>query len=404
MDSNTLSAAAALLPELVVDSFAGGGGASEGITVALGKGPDVALNHSPHAVATHQLNHPSTLHLCQDILEVDPGSVCAGRRVGLLWASPDCTHFSRAKSGKPVDSKIRGLAWAIVEWAKTVAPRVIVVENVPEFETWGPLNKDGRPSKRQRGETFRKWVGQLRGAGYQVEWQVLRASDFGAPTTRERLFVVARNDGEEISWPEPTHGLEEDGLEPLRCASDCIQWDLIGHDVTTRGLAAKTRERIDLGTEQFVLDPELRHVRRLPDGRLVAAWIARHYGGVVGRSANEPLPTVTKVDHHGLVVTELLERAPGGAGPQDVLVDGVRYQLGRTTHRMLQPRELANAMGFGPGYQMIGTKRDQTARVGNAVCPPLAAALVSANYTPDHGELGQGRLQGGFEVVEGGQA
>ncbi|GAG04856.1 unnamed protein product, partial [marine sediment metagenome] len=236
--------------------------------------------------------------------------------------------------------------------------------------------------------------------GYQVEWATLAASDYGTPTSRERLFVIARNDGEEIVWPEATHGDIEDGLEPILPASGCIQWDLMGFDVSTRKLAAKTLERIELGTEEFIRDADKRCVVRLPDGRLAAAWIARHYGGVVGRSANEPLPTVTKVDHHGLVVTELLPQSAGSSSADDIVHEGERYTLGRTTHRMLQPRELANAMGFGPGYQMIGTKRDQTARVGNAVCPPLAAALVSANYAPDHGALAQGRIQGGFDLVD----
>jgi DNA (cytosine-5)-methyltransferase 1 len=184
--------------ELTVDLFAGGGGASTGIEQATGRHVDVAVNHDPEAVSLHQANHPQTQHFVSDVFEVDPHAVCGDQPVGLLWASPDCKHFSKAKGGKPVSKKIRGLAWVVIRWAKAVRPRVICLENVEEFQTWGPLADDGRPCPQRKGSTFQRWVAQLRNLGYQVEWRELRACDFGAPTIRKRLFLVARCDGQPI--------------------------------------------------------------------------------------------------------------------------------------------------------------------------------------------------------------
>lgn len=195
-----------MMREIIVDSFAGGGGASTGIELALGVSPDIAINHDAIALAMHAANHPETLHLPHNIWKVDPLAVCGKRPVGLLWASPDCKHFSKAKGGKPVEKSIRDLAWVVVRWARQVAPRIIILENVEEFQTWGPLGEDGRPCPVRKGATFKTWVGELKRLGYKVEWRELRACDYGAPTIRKRLFLVARRDGERIAWPEPTHG------------------------------------------------------------------------------------------------------------------------------------------------------------------------------------------------------
>lgn len=180
--------------ELIVDSFAGGGGASTGIELATGRPVDIAINHDPDAILMHKTNHPRTEHIQASVWDVDPVEVCAGRPVGLLWASPDCKHFSKAKGGKPVDKHIRGLAWIVLRWAGTVRPRVIILENVEEFQTWGPVRR-GRPVKSKAGQTFTKWLGQLRDLGYAVEWRELVAADYGAPTTRKRFFLIARCDG-----------------------------------------------------------------------------------------------------------------------------------------------------------------------------------------------------------------
>jgi DNA (cytosine-5)-methyltransferase 1 len=212
--------------ELIVDNFAGGGGASTGIETALGRPIDIAINHDPEALAMHAVNHPYTLHLCENVWKVDILKVVAGRKVGLAWFSPDCKHFSKAKGGKPVEKKIRGLAWVALKWAGLVKPRVIMLENVEEFQTWGPL-VNNKPCPHRKGQTFKRWVTQLRNLGYVVEWRELRACDYGAPTIRKRLFIIARRDGKPIVWPEETHGTAGNlFLKPYRTAADCIDWSV----------------------------------------------------------------------------------------------------------------------------------------------------------------------------------
>lgn len=221
--------------DLIVDNFAGGGGASVGIETALGRPVDIAVNHDPIAIAMHRANHPDTQHLCESVWDVDPVEVCKGRPVALAWFSPDCKHFSRAKGGKPVEKKIRGLAWIVVKWAATVRPRVIMLENVSEFLTWGPLvRKDGEhfPCPDRKGQTYNAFVNALKKKGYAVERRELRGCDYGAPTIRKRLFLIARCDGLPIVWPEPTHGdpssdeVMAGKLLPWRTAAECIEWDV----------------------------------------------------------------------------------------------------------------------------------------------------------------------------------
>jgi DNA (cytosine-5)-methyltransferase 1 len=338
--------------ELVVDNFAGGGGASLGIEQALGRSPDIAVNHDPEAVAMHQANHPDTLHLCGDVWEYDPVAVCEGRPVGLLWASPDCKHFSKAKGGKPVQKKIRGLAWVVVRWARTVRPRVIILENVEEFQTWGPLTEAGLPDPTKKGLTFQRWMRELRACGYVVELRQLRACDFGAPTTRKRLFVIARCDGQPIVWPAPTHG---PGKIPYRTAAECIDWSLPCPSIFERArpLAENTMRRIARGVRRFVLDAAKPFVvgdvaptliqtgygerpgqapRSLdlgaPMGTLVAggvkqalvsAFLAKHYGGneTPGSSLEKPFDTITCKDHHSLVQVAASSSSSGRAPKLD---------------------------------------------------------------------------------------
>src|SRR5258708_4320112 len=208
---------------LVVDLFAGGGGASLGLAAALGRKVDVAINHDPIALAVHRANHPDTRHLETDIWDVKPRDATEGQPVAVLWASPDCTHFSIAKGDVPRKQNIRSLAWVVVRWARDVRPAVIFLENVSEFRSWGPLGKDGKPLKRRAGETFRKWTRHLRRLGYAVDFKVLDASEYGAPTRRRRLFLVARCDGRAIEWPAATHG---PGLKPFHTAAECVDWSL----------------------------------------------------------------------------------------------------------------------------------------------------------------------------------
>lgn len=192
--------------ELIVDNFAGGGGASTGIELATGYSVDIAINHDPEAIKMHKANHPYTKHYCENVWAVDPIKVCNGHPVGLAWFSPDCKHFSKAKGGKPKDKNIRGLAWVALRWAGLVRPRVIMLENVEEFKTWGPLNRRHHPIKRKQGKTFERFVQQLTDLGYEVQFKELVAADYGAPTMRKRFFMIARCDGKPIVWPEPTHG------------------------------------------------------------------------------------------------------------------------------------------------------------------------------------------------------
>lgn len=288
--------------EMVVDNFAGGGGASTGIEAALGRPVDVAINHDLAAIEMHEVNHPHTVHLCESVWDVDPAALCAGRRVGLAWFSPDCKHFSKAKGGKPVEKKIRGLAWVAVKWAKVVKPRVIILENVEEFQTWGPLTDDNRPCPVRKGETFRQWKAALERLGYRVEYRELRACDYGAPTIRKRLFVVARCDGLPIVWPEPTHGdpkseaVRSGLLKPWRTAAECIDWSLPCPSIFERArpLADATLRRIARGVMRYVVNAAEPFI--VP--------IAHYNGTSPAHSLREPLRTVTawpKGGHFALV-------------------------------------------------------------------------------------------------------
>lgn len=569
-----------LFDELVIDNFAGGGGASIGIEHGIGRAVDVAINHDPQAVALHKVNHPHTTHYVENVWEVDPAEVAAGRKVGLCWFSPDCKHFSRAKGGKPVEKKIRGLAWVVIRWAAKVRPRVIMLENVREFETWGPL-KDNRPCPVRKGRTFKRWVSSLRGLGYEIEWRVLDAADYGAPTHRKRLFLIARRDGLPIAWPEPTHGPGR--RKPWRTAAECLDWSLPCHSIflsreegralgVIRPLAEKTMRRIAMGLKRFVIEsptpyivkvnhggPDFRgqkigqplstvtgkhgfglaspylvpqfgeregqaprihsvnqpiptvtprqgggfplvmpfltqynqekgaETRGLPVDRpvnvvtpenrfgLVQAFIAKHYGGVIGHGPDRPIGTVTAIDHHSLVTAYIGQHygdrpdgtshagqpaesplptitaratqsvvtaaslvhmnhgekqwstpdAPlrtvlaganhhglvqaflakyngksfgqGVAEPTHtvtpverfglVTVHGEPYQIADIGLRMLTPRELYRCQGFPEDYRIdvpFGgkslSKAAQVRMCGNSVSPPVARALVEANF------------------------
>jgi DNA (cytosine-5)-methyltransferase 1 len=269
---------------LVVDLFAGGGGASSGIARAIGRDPDIAVNHDRAAIAMHAANHPTTRHYCESVFKVVPRKVCRGLPVGLLWASPDCTHHSKAKGGKPRKKKIRGLAWVVCRWAKEARPGVICLENVEEFADWGPLGPDDRPDKARRGQTFRAWTRKLERYGYRVEHRILVAADYGAPTTRRRLFLVARRDGKPILWPEPTHG--KGRRKPWRTAAEIIDWNLPCPSIfeRKRPLAEATQRRIAHGVMRYVVEAARPFI--VP----VKTWGG---GGNDPRSIDLPMRTVT---------------------------------------------------------------------------------------------------------------
>jgi DNA (cytosine-5)-methyltransferase 1 len=344
---------------LIVDSFAGGGGASTGIEMALGRSPDIAINHNADALALHAANHPETLHLSENIFKVDPLDHVAGKHVGLAWFSPDCKHFSKAKGGKPVERNIRDLAWVIVLWAQRAKPDVIIMENVEEWKEWGPLIETERglmPCPDSRGQTFQKWCKAMRSAGYKLQHRELRACDYGAPTIRKRLFVIARRDGKPIVWPEQTHGSPTDRdviagrKQPWRTAAEIIDWSLpcpsifdTANDImqkhglrAIRPLADATMARVARGTKRYVLDaarPFLvqtgygerkgQEPRCLdgdaPLGTVVAGGIkhavispsvTRFNSGATGSSVDEPAPTITANSYI---------KKPGGAAPLGVI-------------------------------------------------------------------------------------
>lgn len=325
---------------MITDSFAGGGGASTGIEMALGRSPDVAINHDAAALAMHEANHPETLHLNSNVWHVDPAEICRGRRVGLAWFSPDCKHHSKAKGGKPVKKNIRDLAWVVVLWAKRARPDVIALENVEEFRDWGPLAEDNRPCPARKGQTFKHWVKELRRLGYKVEWRELRACDYGAPTIRKRLFLIARCDGRPIAWPEPTHGAPGSaqvlaGLrQPWRTAAEIIDWSLPCPSIFDT--SAEIMEKHGLRAVRPLADATLRRVARGVMRYVIEAkepylvTYAQQGGGL--RSGFDPLHTVTASpkDQNALIVPTLVQTGYGERPGQAPRVPGLDKPLGTT--------------------------------------------------------------------------
>ena len=456
--------------ELIVDNFAGGGGASTGIELATGYSVDIAINHDPEAIKMHKANHPNTKHYCENVWAVDPVKACNGHPVGLAWFSPDCKHFSKAKGGKPKDKNIRGLAWVALRWAGLVKPRVIMLENVEEFKTWGPLNRRHHPIKAKQGKTFERFVQQLRELDYEVEFRELIAADYGAPTMRKRFFMIARRDGKPIVWPEPTHGPADSEevkaglLKPYVGAYTQIDFSRPCPSIfdtseeikekygirAVRPLAKKTMDRIARGLKKFVLDnPEPFIIqcnhggKRRPndirepmptitgkhgygivepymvqigqtikepimtvDGSnrygLVTSFLSKFYKSGTGQDMREPLHTITtSPGHFGEVRAFLIKYYGQGTGqdikdPLDtvtaqdrfglVTIEGVDYKIVDIGLRMLEPKELYGCQGFPVDYIIdhdytgkTYPRSEQVKRCGNAVCPPIPAALVKAN-------------------------
>lgn len=444
--------------ELIVDNFAGGGGASTGIELATGYSVDIAINHDPEAIKMHKANHPNTKHYCENVWTVDPVKACGGHPVALAWFSPDCKHFSKAKGGKPKDKKIRGLAWVACRWAGLVRPRVIMLENVEEFKTWGPLNRRHHPIKSKQGKTFEKFVRQLRNLGYEVDFRELVAADYGAPTMRKRFFMIARCDGKPIAWPEPTHGPADSEkvnaglLKPYVGAYTQIDFSRPCPSIfdtseeikekygirAVRPLAEKTMDRIARGLKKFVLDnPEpfivmpdniiptlIQYHSETAQGEvrgqtikdpimtvdssnrygLVTSFLSKFYKTGIGQDIREPLGTVTAnaggghfgevraflIKYYGDATGQDIEKPLDTVTTKDrfglVTIEGVDYQIVDIGLRMLEPRELYGCQGFPDDYIIdhdytgkTYPRSEQVRRCGNAVCPPIPAALVRAN-------------------------
>lgn len=297
-----------LFREIIVDNFAGGGGASTGIEMATGRSVDIAINHDPDAIAMHKTNHPTTEHYPESVWDIRPQEVVKGRPVALVWLSPDCKHFSKAKGGKPVEKQIRGLAWVAVRWAATVKPRVIMLENVEEFQTWGPLAGD-KPCPKRKGRTFKSFINALKRQGYQVDYKELRACDYGAPTIRKRLFLIARRDGQPIVWPKPTHGAPDSlpvkagKLLPYRTAAECIDWSIPCPSIfdRKRPLAENTMKRIARGIQKFVIDN--------PEPFIVSYYGPKKGEHFRGLPLTQPLPTQTTENRFALVQPFITEHA-----------------------------------------------------------------------------------------------
>lgn len=345
-----------LVDEIIVDNFAGGGGASTGIELATGRRVAIAINHDPDAIRMHRTNHPYTEHLQASVWDVDPVAECRGRPVGLAWFSPDCKHFSKAKGAALVDRKIRGLAWITLRWAAKVRPRVILLENVEEFQTWGPVRR-GKPVKKLAGTTFRKFISQLEALGYTVEFRELVAADYGAPTSRKRFYLIARCDGQPIVWPKPTHSKTgADGLPKWRSAAEIIDWSLPCPSVfaskaeimatyglkAVRPLAKNTMRRIIRGVDKFTVRSgkpfivECNHSgggHIAPVGDAYKTITAKHTGGIVAPSLIQyhteqtesvrasglgaPINTVDASNRYGLTCANLVEYYTGGR-PLDI--------------------------------------------------------------------------------------
>ncbi|NLW90022.1 MAG: DNA cytosine methyltransferase [Syntrophomonadaceae bacterium] len=415
--------------ELVIDNFAGGGGASCGISQALGRSVDIAINHDPDAIRMHIANHPDTTHYCESVWDVDPREVTKGRPVGLVWLSPDCKHFSKAKGGKPVEKKIRGLAWVAVRWAATVKPRVIILENVEEFKTWGPLLKNNMPDPDKKGRTFNAFINALIRYGYQVEWRELRACDYGAPTIRKRFFLIARCDGQPIVWPEPTHGdpksaaVKSGRLLPWRTAAEIIDWSLPCPSIFERKkpLAENTMKRIARGIQKFVIDnpePFIIQVNHSGSGGnfrgqdiydpmqtitgkngwgIVSPYIARigqtgFSGDRMQYPMNQPLTTIVTKAEHLLVAPTLIQTGYGERDGQAPRVPGLDKPLGTVVaggqKHALIAATISRQFGKSVGHELTDPLGTITAGGGGK------SQLVAAFLSQYHGEKSPTEVRG----------
>lgn len=414
-----------LFNELIIDNFAGGGGASVGIELATGRPVDIAINHDADAIAMHSVNHPYTQHFQEDVFVINPEEVTGGRPVGIAWFSPDCKHFSRAKGNKPVEHKIRGLSWVIIKWAmSSVAPRCIFMENVEEIQTWGPLiyveGKEiselermpgsWRPDPERAGETFKAFVGMLsdgvapdcpalaeaceflkiergsaeeqrliKGLGYKLEYRTIRACDLGAPTIRKRFYLVARNDGKPIVFPKATHGKGK-GLKPYRTAAECIDWSIPCPSIFERKkpLVKNTLRRVARGLDKFVI--------KNPKPYILEMNFDNPFQDV-----DRPMSTQTSANHHYLITPELVEcshkNGPGVHG-----VDApMNTQTGKACFAVETP--FLTPIGYGEHKKQAPRVNSVNEPVSTVVssCKQYLTAPALLQY---HSEQSKGEVRG----------
>ena len=382
--------------ELIVDNFAGGGGASTGIELATGYSVDIAINHDPEAIKMHKANHPNTKHYCENVWAVDPVKACNGHPVGLAWFSPDCKHFSKAKGGKPKDKNIRGLAWVALRWAGLVRPRVIMLENVEEFKTWGPLNRRHHPIRAKQGKTFERFVQQLRELGYEVEFRELIAADYGAPTMRKRFFMIARCDGKPIVWPEPTHGpadseeVKEGLRKPYVGAYTQLDFSLPCPSIfdtaeeikkkygirAVRPLAPKTMDRIARGLKKFVLDN--------PEPFIIQC---NHGGERRPNDIREPMPTITGKHGYGIVEPYMVQCKYNNEAQDVQKPIGTLTTVG--SHLLVEPYMVQIGQTGFTKDRSKGVREPLTTIVSkNEHC------LISPTLIQYHSETAQGEVRG----------
>lgn len=430
------------MKDLIIDCFAGGGGASVGIEMALGRPVDIAINHDPQAIRMHKANHPETLHLTEDIFKVDLQKYVAGRHVSLMWASPDCTSHSKAKGGQPREKGLRILPWAVYKHAKAILPDVIIMENVEEIQQWGPLDDNGHPIPNRKGEDYQRFISSMKSIGYEFDSRELVAADYGAPTTRKRLYAIFRRDGKKIVWPEPTHSRDGMFLPKWKECGDYIDWSDLGKSIFDREkpLAEATQARIANGIRKYIIENPHPYIvkderalafiiqyhgeTKAGDSRgqlltepiktidtsnrygLVTAFVTKFYKSGIGQGCDEPLHTITtSPGHFGLISAFLIKYYGTGCGQTldsplgtittkdrfglvNVLIDidGEKYIISDIFLRMLNAEELKLMQGFPEDYIIthdlhgkIYPVKERVARIGNSVVPIMAQALVSAN-------------------------
>lgn len=432
--------------ELIVDNFAGGGGASTGIEMAIGRSVDIAINHDPNAIAMHTTNHPDTLHYCESVFDIDPVAATAGRPVGLAWFSPDCRHFSKAKGSKPVKKEIRGLAWIVIRWALRTRFRCGMLENVEEFKTWGPLVADAdgneRPCPARSGETFAAFVSMLStgidaahpalaeccevlgiaagsddhqrlvaGLGYVVDHQELRACDYGAPTIRKRFFMVMRCDGQKVAWPEATHGdpkspaVQAGKLKPWRTAAECIDWSIPCPSIfeRQRPLAENTLKRIARGIQRFVLDNPAPFIVKCNH-----TSNQTKYDCFRGQELEAPLQTITKTPGYALVAPHITKFRTGATGqecdaPISTITAGSSERPGGNGHALgMVEAKLAPFIAGAGGSEYQGKPRPADQPL-HTVLKESHAALVAPVIARQFGaSVGHGADEPNGTITAGG--
>lgn len=427
---------------IIIDCFAGGGGASVGIEMALGRNVDIAINHDPEAIRMHKVNHPNTLHITEDIFKVNLEQYVKGRNVDLMWASPDCTSHSKAKGGQPRNKGLRILPWAVYKHARKLLPAVIIMENVEEIQEWGPLDSNGYPIKSRAGEDYKKFIASMESLGYDFASRELVAADYGAPTTRKRWYAVFRRDGKKIIFPTPTHSKTGFLQNKWLACGDYVDWTDLGKSIFHRKkpLAEATMKRIANGLRKYVFDCEVPYFvdkkevfafliqyhgeQKANDTRgqmlsepirtidtsnrygLVSAFVTKFYKTGIGQSCREPIHTITtSPGHFGIVSAFLIKYYKNGNGqaldcPLGTIttkdryglvnavinLSGEQYKICDVFLRMLKPEELKIMQGFPDDYIInrdIDWKpypiKEQVARIGNSVVPIMAQKLVEAN-------------------------